>query len=156
MILDRPVAKAAQEVAQKMHVATSPVLAYIANEISLVEPGQAKLQEGKPPFSRYSVVAGLDPDVVAPDAPHPFGPFHFQSPEVPTRLGDGAIDQPGGIGEIILNDWLAEDLRRGKSAIWCDSPITLSARTANCRKKNDGSSSAALSLWMERRPTTGV
>lgn len=109
MILDRPVADAARRVAQQEKREISPVLAYIANEISLVD---AKIDEKaeKKSYSRYSIVAGLDPAVLAPDAPPPFGPFKYQPPESPAPLGEGQIEREGGAGEIILNDWLAEDL----------------------------------------------
>jgi ABC-type antimicrobial peptide transport system permease subunit len=111
MILERPVADAARKVADQLRIATSPVLAYIANEISVVDRKMdANPSDGKPAYSRYAIVAGLDPAVLAPDAPPPFGPFRFQSPESPPLLGEGAIEQTDAVGEIILNDWLAEDL----------------------------------------------
>jgi ABC-type antimicrobial peptide transport system permease subunit len=96
-------------VAEKLGCKSSPVLAYIANEIRLVG-GDDAAPEGAPTYSRYSIVAGIDPDVFAADAQLPFGPFRFESPAEPPVLADGEIDQTDGIGEIILNDWLAQDL----------------------------------------------
>ncbi len=89
-ILDQDVAAAATESAKKLGLSTSPVLDYLANE--LVNAKDPKK------FSMYSVVAGLDPvSTVTP----PFGPFVWASP-VPTH--------PLGPDEIVLNDWIAQDL----------------------------------------------
>ncbi|MGE5191091.1 MAG: hypothetical protein ACM3U2_01230, partial [Deltaproteobacteria bacterium] len=112
MILDRPVAEAARKVAERLGCRVSPVLAYIANEISVVgRPADVGKSEKNPAYSRYAVVVGLDPAVFAADAGPPFGPFRFQTPEIPPRLGDGKVEQPDSVGEIILNAWLAKDLR---------------------------------------------
>lgn len=112
MILDRPVAAAAREVAEQLGCRVSRVLAYIANEISVVgREADAADPAKNPRYSRYSVVAGVDPAVFDAAAGPPFGPFRFQAPENHPVLGDGAIEQPGGAGEIILNDWLAHDLQ---------------------------------------------
>ena len=63
---------------------------YLANElINAKDPKK---------FSMYSVVAGLDP--VSTTTP-PFGPFVWASP-VPTH--------PLAPDEIVLNDWIAQDL----------------------------------------------
>ncbi|HLJ10421.1 MAG TPA: hypothetical protein VKU82_04495, partial [Planctomycetaceae bacterium] len=111
MILDRPIAEAAREVAQRLGCRTSGVLAYIANEISLAgHAADGERPPSKPAYSRYSVVAGLDPEVLAADARPPFGPFSFQEPKDSPRLGEGDIEQADGIGEIVINDWLADDL----------------------------------------------
>ncbi|HEY2841874.1 MAG TPA: FtsX-like permease family protein [Pirellulales bacterium] len=111
MILDRSIAGAAWEVAQSEKQATSPVLAYIANEISLVDANdREKKSDDRPRYSRYSIVAGLDPAVLAPGAAPPFGPFQYQAPDSPPPLREGTIDRGDGVGEIILNEWLAEDL----------------------------------------------
>ncbi len=111
MILDRSIAEAASEVAQGQKQATSPVLAYIANEISLVDSKDEENKSGaRPRYSRYSIVAGLDPAVLAPNSPPPFGPFQYQAPDSPAALGEGTIDRADGVGEIVLNEWLAEDL----------------------------------------------
>ncbi len=110
MILDRQTAHAAREVAEKLGCKISPVLAYIANEISLVGHDDAAPPDKSPAFSRYSIVAGLDPEVFAAGTQPPFGPFRFESPAARPALADGTIDQPDGTGEIILNDWLAQDV----------------------------------------------
>lgn len=111
MILDQPVGNAAREAAERLGCAVSPVLAYIANEISVVGREPAAAAGDTPPaYSRYSIVAGLEPAVLAADASPPFGPFRFEAPDPPRVLGEGHIDATGGTGEIILNDWLAHDL----------------------------------------------
>ena len=119
MILDRPIAEAAREGGRAARCRVSPVLAYIANEISVVgRDADAQRSAKNPPYSRYSVVAGLDPELFAANAGPPFGPYQFQSPENPPALGEGMIGDPQGTGEIVLNDWLARIWRR-KSAISC-------------------------------------
>jgi putative ABC transport system permease protein len=89
-ILDDSVATAALDSAKNLGLATSPVLAYLANELINVEQPKK--------FSMYSIVAGLDP--VTLKAP-PFGPFAWAS---------AAPDHPLGPDEIVLNDWIAADL----------------------------------------------
>jgi ABC-type antimicrobial peptide transport system permease subunit len=110
MILDRQIAIAARDVAEQLDCKTSPVLAYIANEISLVGAKESDPAGKDPAYSRYSIVAGVDPEVFAAVSQPPFGPFLFERPVAPPVLGEGDINQPGGTGEIILNDWLAKDL----------------------------------------------
>ena len=110
MILDRQTARAAREVAGRLGCEISPVLAYIANEISLIDDDDTNEPDNNPKYSRYSIVAGLDPDLFAAAVQPPFGPFRFESPQSAPVLTEGEIDQAAGIGEIILNDWLAHDL----------------------------------------------
>jgi putative ABC transport system permease protein len=89
-ILDDSLATAALDGSKKLGLTTSPVLAYLANElINVKEPKK---------FSMYSIVAGLDP--VTPKTP-PFGPFVWASPPP---------EQPLAADEIVLNDWMAADL----------------------------------------------
>ncbi|QDU53242.1 ABC transporter permease [Gimesia panareensis] len=94
MILDPQIEQAARDAAKALNVATSPVMVYIANEFIHPEPGQAKQS---PPYSMYSIVAGLD----FAEKP-PFGPFKFigDKPQLPLKEN-----------EIVLNDWLAKDLK---------------------------------------------
>ncbi|QDV21098.1 FtsX-like permease family protein [Gimesia panareensis] len=94
MILDPQIERAARDAAKKLKVATSPVMVYIANEFIHPEPGQAKQS---PPYSMYSIVAGLD----FAEQP-PFGPFKFigDKPQLPLKEN-----------EIVLNEWLAKDLK---------------------------------------------
>src|ERR1700722_11163944 len=89
-ILDSAVATAATESAKKLGLSVSPVLDYLANELTNAKDSKK--------FSMYSVVAGLDP--VATTSP-PFGPFAWASP-APTH--------PLAADEIVLNDWIAQDL----------------------------------------------
>jgi putative ABC transport system permease protein len=89
-ILDDPLANAAIESAKQLGLTTSPVLAYLANELNNVKDPKK--------FAMYSIVAGLDP---IPLKSPPFGPFAWASP-VP--------DHPLAVDEIVLNDWIAADL----------------------------------------------
>ncbi|HEV8070649.1 MAG TPA: ABC transporter permease [Planctomycetaceae bacterium] len=89
-ILDSDMAAAVTESAKRLGLTTSPVLVYLANELTNVNDPKK--------FSMYSVVAGLDP-VTATNPP--FGPFVWASP-VPSH--------PLGPDEIVLNDWIAQDL----------------------------------------------
>ena len=68
----------------------------------------------------------------ASDSGPPFGPFRFESADAPPVLGEGAIAEADGTGEIFLNDWLAEDLG-AKVGNVVGSPTTSSGRTASCR-----------------------
>lgn len=89
-ILDDALAAAAIDSAQRLGLPTSPVLAYLANEIINVKDPKK--------FSMYSIVAGLDP--VATKTP-PFGPFVWAS---------APPDHPLAADEIVVNDWIASDL----------------------------------------------
>lgn len=87
MILDSTTAAAGKRVADTMGLAISPVYVYLLNEIANLNAPDA--------YSMYPVVAGIN----FTDDP-PFGPFEYVSePEFP--LADD---------EIVINDWLAEDL----------------------------------------------
>ncbi|QDU07021.1 ABC transporter permease [Gimesia aquarii] len=94
MILDPQIEQAGLEAANSLHLDQSPVMVYIANEIS--HP-QQKEENQKPRFSMYSVVAGVDFSEKAP-----FGPFVFkgEKPKLPLKEN-----------EIVLNQWLADDLK---------------------------------------------
>ncbi len=128
-ILDDALATAALDSAKQLRMSTSPVLAYLANElINAKDPKK---------FSMYSIVAGLDP--VAAKSP-PFGPFIWASP-VP--------DHPLAPDEIVLNDWMAADL-----AIKPHDEVRMRyhrlVRTANCPRKNGPSVLPA--SWNSRGP----
>lgn len=94
MILDPQIEQAGMSAAKNLQLNTSPVMVYIANEII-----HSEQQKEKQPsrFSMYSVVAGVDLLETAP-----FGPFTFigEKPELPLKEN-----------EIVLNQWLAEDLK---------------------------------------------
>ena len=89
-IVDDALATATEEDAKRLGMPTSPVLAYLANELINVKDPKK--------FSMYSVVAGLDP--VTLKSP-PFGPFVWAS---------AAPDHPLAADEIVLTDWIAADL----------------------------------------------
>lgn len=88
MILEDSLAKTGDQVAAKLKMPTSPVLAYLTNEISRVGDDTGKK------FSMYSIVAGVpEPSKLAA----PFGPIEPQFP-------------PLGKDGVLLCDWLAQDL----------------------------------------------
>ncbi|MFK7776530.1 MAG: hypothetical protein QM501_00230, partial [Gimesia sp.] len=69
MILGPQIEQAGFAAAESLNLTTSPVMVYIANEISHTPPKQPK---SKSLFSMYSIVAGVDFSEHAP-----FGPFQF-------------------------------------------------------------------------------
>jgi ABC-type antimicrobial peptide transport system permease subunit len=87
LILEDALVETAEQVAQELKLPTSPVLAYLTNEISLVGDETGKK------YSMYSIVAGV-PEPSRLTAP--FGP-----------VGDA---QPLGKDGVLLSEWLAEDL----------------------------------------------
>ena len=88
MILERTFADAAAEVAAELNAETSPVLVYLLNEIWN--------RESPDRYSMYSIVAGVDFE-----ADPPFGPFEFV---------EGGPPAANSRRQIVINDWLAEDL----------------------------------------------
>ncbi len=90
MILEDSLVQTAEQVAAALKLPTSPVLAYLTNEIS--RSGDDKK------FSMYSIVAGVpEPSQLAA----PFGPVVRTNGSAPPPLGkDG----------VLLSEWLAEDL----------------------------------------------
>jgi ABC-type antimicrobial peptide transport system permease subunit len=86
MILEDALMASAEEVASRHKLPTSPVLAYLTNEISRVGDDTGKK------YSMYSIVAGVpEPSKLAA----PFGPFNTP---------------PLGKDGVLLSDWLAQDL----------------------------------------------
>lgn len=92
MVLETALASAAHKAAQELRWPSSSVLVYLANELSSVKDPKA--------YSMYSIVAGIDP---AEMSRAPFGPL-LTGPQP-------AVDQPLKDNEIIINDWLADDLQ---------------------------------------------
>ncbi|MBL8850910.1 MAG: hypothetical protein JNG89_14625, partial [Planctomycetaceae bacterium] len=88
LILDKALAEAAQETAASLGVASSPVLVYLMNEVSNASAPDK--------YSMYAVAAGIE----FTDQP-PFGPFEWTT----------SAPAPIGPGELVINDWLAEDLQ---------------------------------------------
>jgi putative ABC transport system permease protein len=88
-ILENRLAQAGQTAAKSLNLQTSPVFVYLANEIINKNDETA--------YSRYSIVAGVDFAVQSP-----FGPFEF--------IGE-APGLPLGENEIVINDWLRDDLK---------------------------------------------
>lgn len=93
MILDPQIEQAGTAAAKSLHLTTSPVMVYIANEISHTTKNQ---KDSESLFSMYSIVAGVDFSEQAP-----FGPFSFQGDKPKLPLEEN---------EIVLNSWLAKDL----------------------------------------------
>lgn len=90
MILEDSLAKTAEDVAEELKMSTSPVLAYLTNEISRV--GDEKK------YSMYSIVAGVpEPARLLP----PFGPVATNDGSSPPTIGNDGV---------FLSEWLAEDL----------------------------------------------
>lgn len=90
MILEESFAHAAELVAQRLRATVSPVMVYLANEITNVsDPAK---------HSMYSVVAGID---FATLSASPFGPLEF--------VGTPP-SEPLGPNDIIVNEWLAQDI----------------------------------------------
>ena len=88
MILEDSLVKTAEEVAAKLKMPTSPVLAYLTNEISLVGDESGKK------YSMYSIVAGVpEPSKLIA----PFGPVGESLPLLSTE-------------GVLLSEWLAQDL----------------------------------------------
>ncbi len=109
-ILSDPYADAGEAVAKELDWATSPVLIYVANELknsndsqvvyrsrTRKDDGTLDEQKGEG-YSMYTLVAGLP----FPQ-PGPFEPFPFVNNSKP--------NWPLTADEIILNDYLAEDLK---------------------------------------------
>ena len=93
MILEDTLSDRAGDAAKKLGMPTSSVFVYLANRLSNAADADA--------FSMYSIVAGIDSLSAQP----PFGPMTFTDPP--------AAEQAFSVGEnpIVLNAWLAEDLK---------------------------------------------
>lgn len=95
MILEDKLVDAARATAEELHLSTSPVMVYLANKLwnpKVYQPGK------RPGYSMYSTVAGLD--VLDLDETS-FAGFQFIG-DKPTQWGEG---------DVILNEFLAEDLQ---------------------------------------------
>lgn len=111
MILEDSVVKGAQRAGSSLEAAqTSTVMVYIANEIRPVVHGPETGAAASAKYSRYSVVAGIAPELLLPSAAAPFGPYEFVGAP-PAKLLDTGASTSEGPGEIVINDWLAEDLK---------------------------------------------
>lgn len=90
MILEGSVSEAVRNLSKRKSWPTSSVMVYLANQLSNAKDPKA--------FSMYSIVAGVD---LLETQQAPFGPLCPECAQ-PVVLADD---------EIILNDWLAEDLK---------------------------------------------
>lgn len=82
--------RAGMAAGKSLNLAVSPVLVYLANDLIGVKSGE---------YARYSVVAGVDFSTMKHP---PFGPLQFVGP--PPKF-------PLGKRDILINDWLAKDLK---------------------------------------------
>ncbi|QDV29002.1 FtsX-like permease family protein [Planctopirus ephydatiae] len=98
MLLEDPLAQAIQSAADKLKLASSPVMVYLANSIRKVggEPRQ---------YSMYSTVAGINAKALEP----PFGPFPLVEPSSVINGQPATPVQLSGRG-VMINTYLAEDL----------------------------------------------
>ena len=115
MILDRPAVQAVERAARETRGELSPVLVYIANRLRRAPATPDAPEQPGEPLSRYSVVAGVEPRVFNSTEPPPFGPYELaaNSP-APAPGGNLLLSPPAGspAGKgILINDWLAQDLR---------------------------------------------
>jgi len=92
MVLEDGIADAVEQTAEQLGWQSSSAMVYLVNQYS--NPQDASLR------SMYSMIAGVDFDEVASA---PFGPL----------LTDAADTSKPGPGEIVINDWLANDLQVG-------------------------------------------
>ncbi|MBI1311465.1 FtsX-like permease family protein [bacterium] len=90
MILEDGLASTAQDAAKKLGWKSSATLVYLVNRFSKADDESA--------HSMYSIIAGVDFDEVAAA---PFGPL----------LNADGSNRPPGRDEIVLDDWLAADLK---------------------------------------------
>jgi len=88
LILDNTLSDAAQQAASELKLNTSPVLVYLINEIANPQDEKA--------YSMYAVAAGIEFTGTPP-----FGPFEWAEPP----------EGPIGPDELVINDWLAQDLK---------------------------------------------
>lgn len=89
MILEDQVADLALKMAADQNIPASPAYVYLANEFSTPKSDKT--------FSMYSVITGLDFQDKAP-----FGPYEFVGAKPKLPLAEN---------EIVINEWLAEDLQ---------------------------------------------
>lgn len=105
MILEDAVAESAESVATQHGLSTSPVLAYLTNLISRDGADESAKQ-----FSKYSIVAGVPDPAKLPPA---FGSVTTVSGSAPPTLD---------ANNVLLNEWLAQDLGIGVDDFRADRP----------------------------------
>jgi putative ABC transport system permease protein len=91
LLIEPPVEQAALAATQRIGASSAGVLTYLANKIALESGGQTGSEHAVP----YSTVAALAPKMSAVS---------------PLVLTDGTTAGPLRQGEILLNEWAAEDL----------------------------------------------
>lgn len=116
MILEDSVVEAAKRAAVERNAKTSSSLVYLANElIGADQPtGNTKSPASDPDsglgdrYAMYSIVAGLDPAEIAEAA---FGGFGMSNRDPLGNAAGNAAESTLADDEIIVNDWLAADLK---------------------------------------------
>ncbi|MFN9717780.1 MAG: ABC transporter permease [Planctomycetota bacterium] len=98
MILENPIADAIQQSATRIGLESSPVLVYLINEFS-----SADRTDPNSRYSMYSIVAGVD--------------FHSHTPLGPFAAAAGESTPELGPGDIVLSDWLANDLNAAVGSV---------------------------------------
>ncbi len=106
MILEDAVAESAESVAKQLGLSTSPVLAYLTNLISRDGADDSAKQ-----FSKYSIVVGVPDPATLPAA---FGSV--------TTVVSGSPPPTLDANNVLLNEWLAQDLGIGADDFQADSP----------------------------------
>lgn len=92
MILDEPTSDTVQAAAAELGLQSAPAVIYLLNEIYATDRTNVDDR-----YSMYSIIAGIDPNQAKP-----LGPF---------RSTDAGKDFLLADDEILLTDWLAEDLQ---------------------------------------------
>ena len=92
MILDDATSDTIQTAAQALGLQAAPAVIYLLNEIYATDRTAPNER-----YSMYSIIAGIDPNQAAP-----LGPFRPSSADNNFQLADN---------EILLTDWLANDLQ---------------------------------------------
>lgn len=91
MILDDATSETIQKAATKLNLQAAPAVIYLLNEIYATDRTDSDDR-----YSMYSIIAGIEPNLAAP-----LGPFRPSTADNNFKLADD---------EILLTDWLAEDL----------------------------------------------
>ena len=105
-ILSDNIANAAEKAAEELELSQSPVLVYIANQLTNPDVSEVRYKTDDPPgtkpddeprgYSMYAIVAGME---IPPESAFPQLAYVGEKPE---SLGES---------DIVLSDWLAEDLK---------------------------------------------
>lgn len=93
MVLEDDLEKQGLKAAESLGWTASPALIYLVNEVSA--------GKGETAYSMYSAICGLEPKLLLPGSELPLGGFQYEG-QPPSALG---------ANDILINSWLAEDLK---------------------------------------------